>query len=250
MKILERIESLLENVFEGISRKGYSSIQPVEIGRKLVKVMEAQRRISIARTYVPNVYVIQLHPDQLKELESLQHTLIRELRGFLLQKAEDKNLSFIGNLKIAFAACSGLEPGKVEIDASFVEASDVLTDEFMDHTSEVMNPEHTQVFSAQDQIRRLPLLLVQGAKKQMTYQIIPGRQSIGRSFQCDLVIEDQNVSRLHAWLMPFGGKWKLIDNDSTNGTYLNDQRIQECVLNDGDQIRVGTTILVFRDGED
>ena len=182
MKILERIESLLENVFEGISRKGYSSIQPVEIGRKLVKVMEAQRRISIARTYVPNVYVIQLHPDQLKELESLQHTLIRELRGFLLQKAEDKNLSFIGNLKIAFAASSGLEPGKVEIDASFVEASDVLTDEFMDHTSEVMNPEHTQVFSAQDQIRRLPLLLVQGAKKQMTYQIIPGRQSIGRSF--------------------------------------------------------------------
>ncbi|MGB4267071.1 MAG: FhaA domain-containing protein, partial [Limnochordia bacterium] len=62
MRILDRIESLLENVIEGKNRKGHPQIQPVQIGKKLAKTMEANRRVSIAKTYVPNIYVIRLHP--------------------------------------------------------------------------------------------------------------------------------------------------------------------------------------------
>ena len=50
MRILDRIESLLENVIEGKNRKGHPQIQPVQIGKKLAKTMEANRRVSIAKT--------------------------------------------------------------------------------------------------------------------------------------------------------------------------------------------------------
>jgi len=248
MRILDRIEHLLESFFEGRAPRQHDSIQPVEIGRKLVKAMEAHRRISIAHTYVPNIYVIRLHPDQLQGLETLQHTLKRELRGFLQQKAEEKNLSFIGSLEITFAAGSDVEPGQVEIDASFQEADYSSTAEYTLQVPEPARPEQTQVYTAQAE-RDLPVLHVQGQEQHMVYQVIPERQSIGRSPECDLVINDPSASRVHAWLEPQGGSWKLIDNNSTNGTYLNERRIKEQLLTNGDQIRIGTTIIVFRAGE-
>ncbi|HKM16847.1 MAG: DUF3662 domain-containing protein [Firmicutes bacterium] len=249
MKILDRIEGMFESVFEGIFAKRHIRTQPVEIGKKLLKAMEAHSRVSIAKTYAPNIYAIKLNPDHLGELESLQRTLIRELKGFLLQKAEEKKLSFIGDLDIAFVSSPDLGPGSIEIEASFLESNHSSTGKLTAKAPVSSNPEQTQVFAAQSEAKGLPSLHVYGESQEMTYQVVPQRQSIGRSLQCDLVLKDLNASRVHAWLEPFSGKWRLVDNNSTNGTYLNNRRISEQVLNDGDQIRVGTTILIFREGE-
>ncbi|MGB3985373.1 MAG: DUF3662 and FHA domain-containing protein [Limnochordia bacterium] len=249
MRILDRIESLLENVIEGKNRKGHPQIQPVQIGKKLAKTMEANRRVSIAKTYVPNIYVIRLHPSQLQGLESLQQTLITELKGFLLEKAEEKNLSFIGRLELSFAASPDLEPGSVDITAAFLEAGPLSTAEYSALEQGSSGTERTQVFTLQEVGRGQPVLVIQGKEPQSAYRISSGRQSIGRSLKCDLVIDDPSASRIHAWLEPIDGKWRLIDNNSTNGTFINEQRIDERVLDDGDQIRIGTIIMVFQAGD-
>jgi len=251
MKILDRIENFMETVIEGLFRRTSQSIHPVEIGKKLLKVMESQKRYSIAKTYVPNKYEIYLHPHQLQEFRSLQHTLTEELRGVLQEKAEKENLSFIGRVIIEFLDDPELEPGLIKVNASFLEQHDVPTGEYTHVLSNDNGTVRTQIFkhSGSEQAERQPLLIICDHAGDNAYVLKHERQSIGRSIQCDIVINDQNVSRVHAWVEYHDHQWRIIDNNSTNGTYVNDERIQVCVLQDGDIIRLGTTNCIFQKGD-
>ena len=63
---------------------------------------------------------------------------------------------------------------------------------------------------------------------------------IGReSTICEIVLENPKVSRLHAEVVSMDGKVLLIDRNSSNGTYVNDQKIDKRFLKDGDIIYFG-----------
>lgn len=63
---------------------------------------------------------------------------------------------------------------------------------------------------------------------------------IGReSTICEIVLENPKVSRLHAEVVSIDGKVMLIDRNSSNGTYVNDQKIEKRYLKDGDIIYFG-----------
>src|SRR5262249_53938815 len=63
---------------------------------------------------------------------------------------------------------------------------------------------------------------------------------IGReSAICEIVLENPKVSRLHAEVVSIDGKVLLIDRNSSNGTYVNDQKIDKRFLKDGDIIYFG-----------
>lgn len=63
---------------------------------------------------------------------------------------------------------------------------------------------------------------------------------IGReSAICEIVLENPKVSRLHAEVVSIDGKVLLIDRNSSNGTFVNDQRIDRRFLEDGDIIHFG-----------
>ena len=71
---------------------------------------------------------------------------------------------------------------------------------------------------------------------------------LGRSSQVDITIDDDNVSRRHAQLTLVANQWAIEDLGSTNGTSLNgDVLIGRRVLRDGDDLRVGSTTIGFRD---
>src|SRR5690242_14650627 len=71
---------------------------------------------------------------------------------------------------------------------------------------------------------------------------------IGRSSKSDVQIDQESVSRNHAKIMNTGKSIILRDLGSTNGTYVNDQLIDEYVLRDGDFIKIGRTIFKFLSG--
>jgi predicted component of type VI protein secretion system len=74
---------------------------------------------------------------------------------------------------------------------------------------------------------------------------------IGRRREADLAIEwDPEVSGLHAELQGLGGEWVIVDDGlSTNGTFVNGVRVNgRRRLRDGDRVRVGRTILVYKPG--
>jgi diguanylate cyclase (GGDEF)-like protein len=70
----------------------------------------------------------------------------------------------------------------------------------------------------------------------------------GRSSDCEIPIDQESVSRRHARISWTGSAYSVRDLGSTNGTYLNDKPITTHDLSDGDQIKVGHTILKFMSG--
>ena len=58
-----------------------------------------------------------------------------------------------------------------------------------------------------------------------THALDGGKVVLGRSKDCDVQVEDANVSRRHAELRREGSTWWLVDLDSTNGTELNGKRV-------------------------
>ena len=62
---------------------------------------------------------------------------------------------------------------------------------------------------------------------------------IGRGFRADLRLEEQRVSRRHALLVQRGARVRLLDDRSSNGTFVNGRRIIESELRDGDVMLIG-----------
>lgn len=75
--------------------------------------------------------------------------------------------------------------------------------------------------------------------------------TIGRDPGNDVVLlGDPKVSRSHAEFHQRGGQWILQDLGSSNGTKVNQRRIQEHPLRDGDRIQLGATTIVYLADED
>jgi diguanylate cyclase (GGDEF)-like protein len=72
---------------------------------------------------------------------------------------------------------------------------------------------------------------------------------IGRSSKNDLFIDQESISRHHARITFDGAQYWVQDLNSTNGTFVNDEQVQEQRLRDGDQVRIGRSILKFMTGE-
>jgi len=89
------------------------------------------------------------------------------------------------------------------------------------------------------------LHVLQGPDKGRTYQTPDEPAVIGRSSD-QIHLSDHTASRRHAEIRPNNGSWLLVDLNSSNGTYLNGQRlVSPSLLRHGDQIKVGSTLLVF-----
>jgi pSer/pThr/pTyr-binding forkhead associated (FHA) protein len=69
--------------------------------------------------------------------------------------------------------------------------------------------------------------------------------NIGRKLENDLVIQDALVSRLHAQIRYEDGQFVLYDMESTGGTFVNNKKVEHCVLYSGDIICLANMPLMF-----
>src|SRR5688572_11412120 len=86
------------------------------------------------------------------------------------------------------------------------------------------------------------LVVIAGAEMGQTAELNRDEVQIGRGDQCALAINSDLVSRHHATVVRVENRHAVRDENSTNGTFVNDERVQGTVLlSDGDQIRIGRT---------
>jgi len=87
----------------------------------------------------------------------------------------------------------------------------------------------------------MKLVCIEGKSKDHVWQLTGKRSLIGRDFLCDIVIEDPMLSRVHAEFICDGDSFLFKDNESLNGSYINNVRVTSQVLLPEDVIRLGDT---------
>ena len=97
------------------------------------------------------------------------------------------------------------------------------------------------------------LFVIQGHNRGARFELPPNAAavSIGREAGNMIQLDDHEISRRHAEIRRVGEALVVGDLKSSNGTFVNDVRVERSELDSGDRIRVGRTLLVFaRDGDD
>jgi len=90
------------------------------------------------------------------------------------------------------------------------------------------------------------LVAVNGALKGHDFRLRDGKNMIGTAADADVVLTDQYMSSRHAVIRHEDGVFMIVDLDSTNGTYVNDNRISKEEIIDNDRVRLGRSELRFK----
>ena len=248
MSVLRSLENRIAGLVEGtFGRVFRSEVRPVEIARKLAKEMDDHRTHSVSRTYVPNEYTVYLSPEDRERYEGVEHEVVDELAGYLLEHARAERVAMVSRPVITFRTDERLSLGEFGIQARLVRG---------DGTVEPAQAEsgHTMVYSAADRhVEQIAesranhagrALILVGGKRML---VGPSGAVLGRSRGCDIVVDDANVSRRHAEVRPGPQGWTVSDLGSTNGVRVNGREAGRggIVLSAGDRVELGTAVVTF-----
>jgi hypothetical protein len=213
---LQQFEERLERLVEGTLAKPFrSNLQPVEIGRRLTREMDLHRRVGVRGLIAPNAFAVTLAPGDVSRFSNFIDALSRELSDAAREHARVESYTFVGPVEVEIFESDGLKTGRFTVTAEVRESEDG------GFLAELVMPDG----------RRVAL----GAQPLV----------IGRLPECDVVLNDSNVSRRHAELRRSGDGVFLTDLGSTNGTRVNGTPVREQILASGDEVSVGSTKLIF-----
>jgi len=264
MNVLKSVETTIANLLEGtFGRIFRSEVRPVELARKLAREMDENKTASVSRVYAPNEYSVWLSPRDRARYEGVEHEVIDELCAYLLEHARGENLALASRPHIVFHTDERLQLGEFGIEARLARAEDEPREsepapaaasaavapaydkpEEAGNTMIVSNSERVRDAVERTGGRRRPKALLVISGKRL---LLPPRGAeVGRSRDCDIVLEDSSVSRRHAELRPAGSAWTIEDLDSTNGVRVNGTAVHgPRQLRTGDRIEVGSTEILF-----
>ncbi len=225
---LARFEKRLERAVEGAFARAFRShVRPIELGRRIAREMDLSLDVGVkGQRVAPNFFTVLLSVDDVERLAQFASPLAVELADAAEEHATDEGYTLRG-------------PAEVEL----VEDPDL----------------HTGQFDVQAEVRpgtRAPratawLTAADGARVALSSA---DTITIGRQSDCDLVVNDTNVSRHHSEVKVENGAAVIVDLGSLNGTRVNGKGIPPKTsfeLHPGDEIWIGTgriTFSVVREG--
>lgn len=235
MGILRDFERRLENVVEGFFARALpgGGVQPVELGKRLVRAMEEQKTVSVANVYVPNDFTFHLSTKDLERLQPVENALSNELVSVARRAAKSENWRLLGPPAIHLEEEPSLAAGTFRLTAAVAEGTD----------EEAKGGPHTQLIQMSSD--HDAELVVVGSKRR-PYPLSKETLAIGRLDNCDIVLSDPGVSRRHAEVRREGDEWVLVDLGSTNGMIVNGKQVRRHRLSPGDRIELGETTIEFR----
>ncbi|HEY5193537.1 MAG TPA: DUF3662 and FHA domain-containing protein [Solirubrobacteraceae bacterium] len=284
MNALRTLENMIAGLVEGtFGRVFKAEVRPIELARKLAREMDENKTSSVSRVYAPNEYSVWLSPRDRARYDGVEHEVIDELCAYLLEHARGEDLALASRPQITFHTDEDLQLGEFGIEARLVRPEESSQeseersppapspgrrvpaepprDSITPHpdggiASAYEGPDrggNTMIFSNSRRVRdaveqtgrsRRPkaLLVVSGRR----LLVAPRGATIGRSRDCDVVLEDSSVSRRHAELRPGGAGWTIDDLGSTNGVRVNGLTVAGAhEVRTGDRIEIGSTEMLF-----
>jgi hypothetical protein len=249
MRPLAALERFFERLFERQTARLFrTQLQPIQLQRRVERAMESDRTRDGRRTLVPNRFAIRLAPNDLAALRAAHPTLAPDLADAALGYARSHSYTLAERPVVGLVEDPSVENGDVVVEAT-VDAEPhgrpsepdagpgrPATHEPIEHTAVFTMPSVAALEATLREIRP------DGSSRAVE---LDGRPlTIGRAPDNGLVINDTRASRHHARLYGRSGILVLADLGSTNGSWVNDRRIDEMALGEGDRIRIGDTLLI------
>jgi hypothetical protein len=252
------MEGLAEVLFTGAFKKSQAKMQPVVIARELVKIMHKHKRISVSQVYVPNVYRVFLHPDDWGPLASFGASFLLELSKYVYHEGRRFGYTFLTKPAIELHADAQTETYQMAIEVDFDDTIDLEWQDDEDDAPEAEDRrEQTNILREEarsganesadsSRNQQYYLEVIEGGDLGQRYLIPVGESFLGRHSQCAMSVADPEVSRRHLKLTVDAQGWMLDDLGSTNGTWVNGQRITRQAIAPGDRIQIGQTVLMLK----
>jgi hypothetical protein len=214
---LQRFERRLERLVEGAFSKAFrSGLQPVEIGRRMVREMDARRSLGVRGTIVPNMIAVSLSNEDLERFSGFHEALANELADAAREHAREEGYHFAGPVEVTIVLDPAARRGDLKIDAQIVAGA---------HGAPAT------------------LVLSDGRRVQLS----DDGAIIGRLPDCAVALTDPQVSRHHAAIQYDERGYHVVDLDSMNGIEVNGMRVREHLLRDGDVIQIGATSIRYEE---
>jgi hypothetical protein len=239
--ILSEFERRLEGAIEGLFTKAFrTGLQPVELATRILKEMDANKAIGVRDVWVPNGYVFYLSKPDRDRFSGTEKHLRRELEQVVKGRAAERGWGLVGPPEVQFQTDPELKQGEFRCEPLLIEGPTT------GGAAPVKDGSATQARGADREDRGGQLVMIEKGKAGKAFPLGKDRVIIGRLGESDLVLSDPGVSRRHAEVRQEDGRYLIADLGSTNGTMVNESTIGERVLEEGDRITVGRTVLEFR----
>jgi hypothetical protein len=250
LSVLRAIEQKIEALVEGVFGRAFkTSVQPVELARKLVKEMDDHRTVSVSRVYVPNEYTVYLSPHDRSQFQAYEESLKLELQEYLAEHARREGYVMLSPPAVLISTDDDLGLGVFGIATRMVQRGrrappDAPVPKRAAATM-VYKPDPQAAAPAEDGDvpldREAVALTIDGERHEIDKRVVV----LGRGQDCDIQLADPNVSRRHAELRQEKASYWIVDLGSTNGLEVNGRRLRQAKLEDGDRIVLGSTEVVF-----
>ncbi|TQN40691.1 pSer/pThr/pTyr-binding forkhead associated (FHA) protein [Blastococcus colisei] len=274
MGVLQRFERRLEGMVGlAFARLFKGKVHPAEIAQALQREADEQRSVmGEGRVLAPNVYVVTLGRTDFEHLGQWSDQLAGELADMVSEHIDDEGYQVFDKVTVRLEQDTDLPTGVFEVSSHVADpARPPSRDDFA-----VAAPPRPQA-GAHPPLPPLPplrgriatdtgkqgpsftgragnrpgvthVLVVDGPGTR--HELSTGRNVIGRGTEADIRLPDTGVSRKHVDVVLDGGTATVEDLGSTNGTLVNGRRVSRHALSDGDVIRIGHSVLVYRqDGQ-
>lgn len=271
MGVLDRFEKGIERAVNGAFAKAFrSEVEPVEIASALRREVDDHAAIvSRDRTLAPNTFVVELGKGDHGRLGEWEDALSDELAGLLREHAAQQRYQFLGPVTVTFEEAEDLDTGLFRVRSTTTKGPVAAPS----RQGQGQGPGQGQAqgreaapagYAQPQQPAPQPYLqphqqpapphggrpsIPPGAVAVIDvdgqpYPVSKAVTVIGRGVDADIVLDDPGVSRRHAEIHVLDGKLRLVDLGSTNGTYVDGERIHAGAVRDGSAITMGRARLV------
>ncbi|HMA37933.1 MAG TPA: DUF3662 and FHA domain-containing protein [Chloroflexia bacterium] len=257
MSALQRFENFMERMLEGsFTRLFRSSVQPAEVARRIERAMETNITASIGHQYTPNEFQVRLHPEDFKTFEPYLPRMVREMASFVRETAQERGWELIPPPRVTIRGDAAVPRHAIEVDSRLVTtASPGGAPEDIGYqptaAMPIMKPRPRPAAGpprgpvAPPAQPAAAVRLLAGEQAGSVIPLTGALIGLGRELDNDIVVEDSRVSRHHARIVFQHHRYAVSDLDSTNGTFVNGQRVATCVLAANDRISLGGFELQF-----
>jgi len=221
-----------------------STIRPIEMGRRLLGVVDAQ--VAEDTRAIPHAYTVVLHPDDRAAFAEVETELVRELAEVVTQHSERESYRLAEPAVVVLRDDTDAKRGSITVLPSLVSAKQPIVPALPNKTDTneavVVQPIAASMSTPVAGAITSAIVLEDGTRHVLETE----RVTIGRQSGCTITIRDTNVSREHAQLRRRPNGWTIRDLGSTNGTKLNGVRVEsEQMLANGDVIMLGAMKVTF-----